>query len=393
MVLEIPKGYRFGTYAGGLRYQGRDDLTLILSDTPAAAAGVFTRNRFQAAPVLVAQDIVRGGSVRAVLVNSGQANACTGDMGIAACRECMRIAAEELGIREAEILPASTGVIGEHLPMERMHRVLPRLADRVGKCSPEQAARAITTTDKFPKLSAAGADLSAGRVRVLGLAKGAGMICPDMATMLGFILCDAQVEPGVWQEILGRAVDKSFNAISVDGDTSTNDCVLALANGAGGTRAEKQDIDRLAEAVLQVCQELSYQIVQDAEGGTKVVHIKVSGAADGRQAEAAARAVGNSPLVKTALYGNDPNWGRIVAALGRSGADFDPRQVRVFLGGYCIFENGCPAEGDIDALFARFLRGSDVYIGLELGRGAGEYALKASDLTHEYVSINAEYRT
>lgn len=393
MGLEVPKGYKFGVYAGGLRYKGRDDLALVLSETPAAAAGVFTQNRFKAAPVVVARDILGKGPVRALLINSGQANACTGPRGISDCRECLRILARELTVSEQEILPASTGVIGQHLPMQIMERVLPCLADGVGKSSPPDAARAIMTTDKFPKMATGSVRFGGGTVRILGLAKGAGMICPDMATMLGFILCDVEVDGDLWQEVLERAVQKSFNAITVDGDTSTNDCVLALANGASGVRVEETDLDTFSREVLRVCQELSYQIVQDAEGGTKVLHISVSGASDAPQAEAAARAVGNSPLVKTALYGNDPNWGRIVAALGRSGADFDPEKVRVILGEYCIFENGCPAEEDVDAVFARFLSGTDVYLKVELGQGPGEYELKASDLSHEYVSINAEYRT
>jgi glutamate N-acetyltransferase/amino-acid N-acetyltransferase len=331
--------------------------------------------------------------VRALLINSGQANAFTGPRGISDCRECLRILARELNIREQEILPASTGVIGQHLPMHLMERVLPCLADGVGKSSPPDAARAIMTTDKFPKMATGSVRFGGGTVRILGLAKGAGMISPDMATMLGFILCDAEVDGYLWQELLDRVVQRSFNSITVDGDTSTNDCVLALANGASGVRVEETDLDTFSREILRVCQELSYQIVQDAEGGTKVLHISVSGASDAPQAEAAARAVGNSPLVKTALYGNDPNWGRIVAALGRSGADFDPEKVRVILGEYCIFENGCPAEEDVDAVFARFLSGTDVYLKVELGQGPGEYELKASDLSHEYVSINAEYRT
>ncbi len=392
MQLTVPEGYEFFTHGGGLRYTGRDDLALMLSHLPAVPAGVFTRNRFQAAPVIVARERIQSfPGIRAVLVNSGQANACTGEQGVADCRRSTELVAREFSLGPEEILPASTGVIGEPLPMPALERALPGLA--TGRSGAADAARAITTTDKFPKLSGERVEVSGGETRILGLAKGAGMICPNMATMLGFVLCDALVEPGLWQEMLCSATEKSFNSITVDGDSSTNDCVLALANGAGCGDIRGKDEQDLYAALENVCRDLAHQIVQDAEGGTKVLNIRVAGAGDNQQAESAARAVGNSPLVKTAMYGNDPNWGRIVAALGRCGADFSPQEVRVFIGPLCIFEKGRPAEMDIDAAFARFLRCSQIDLYIELGSGPGEYTLQASDLTHEYVNINAEYRT
>lgn len=394
MRLKIPKGYKFAAYPGGLRYKGRNDLALVYSDVPAAAAGVFTQNRFKAAPVIVARErIASMFPVQALFINSGQANACTGEQGIMDCRKSLDLLAAELSIEEQAILPASTGVIGEPMPMDTLRQALPGLAGKVGCSSPVDAAKAIMTTDKFPKISAAQLKVPGEHVRIMGLAKGAGMICPDMATMLAFILCDARISPDLWQEMLKSAVRESFNAITVDGDTSTNDCVLALANGSGGGEIGGRDNQEFYSALRQVCQDLAYQIVQDAEGGTKVVHVNVFGGRDAREAQLAARAVGNSPLVKTALYGNDPNWGRIVAALGRSGADFDTEEVRVSIGSLCVFERGRPAEMDIDAVFSRFLRASDVHIDVQLGSGPGEYSLKTSDLSHEYVSINAEYRT
>jgi len=255
-------------------------------------------------------------------------------------------------------------------------------------------AKAMMTTDTFPKFSARSVALPGGEVRVLGMCKGAGMISPNMATMLGFVLTDADVAPSVWQEILTYAADRSFNALTVDGDTSTNDTVLALANGASRVAvADAKSVKLLRECVLAVCQELSYRIVQDAEGGTKVAHITVAGAKSAAQAELAARAIGNSPLVKTALFGCDPNWGRIVAALGRSGAEFDPQAVVLTIGGVLVFEKGQPSPEDLDALLAPSMRHQDVEIALDLGAGRGSFTLLASDLTKRYIEINADYRT
>ena len=248
------------------------------------------------------------------------------------------------------------------------------------------------TTDTFPKMAAREVTLGSGTVRLAGFCKGAGMICPNMATMLGFILCDAGVDPAWWQAALTRCVDKSFNAITVDGDTSTNDCVLALANGTAA-RAEGSDLAALEEALLEVCQDLAYMIVQDAEGGTKVMRVNVSGAAGMADAQLAARAVGNSPLVKTALYGRDPNWGRIVAALGRSGATFKPEDVVVRIAGMTIFRQGTPVKADWDSLLASALRRDMVDIDVDLGAGEAGLTLLASDFTEEYIKINAEYRT
>jgi glutamate N-acetyltransferase/amino-acid N-acetyltransferase len=276
--------------------------------------------------------------------------------------------------------------------MDKFEAALPRLKESLGRASPVDFARAIMTTDTFPKTASRTVD-AGGEVRVLGVAKGAGMISPDMATMLGFVLTDAEISAEDWRQIIKIAADSSFNRITVDGDTSTNDCVMGLANGASGVRPEGRLLDRAAAAVVEVCRDLAYMIVQDAEGGTKVARIKVFGARDARDAELAARAVGNSPLVKTALFGRDPNWGRIAAALGRSGAAFDPADTSISLAGVEIFKAGLPAVDDVDAATAGKLDGRDVDIEISLGSGGGEYVLLAGDLTHEYVSINADYRT
>ncbi len=392
-MMPVPKGFRFAVAGAGFRKPGRLDLGVIVSETPAIAAGVFTKNLFKAAPVLVARErILKSPHARAIVVNSGQANACTGEAGLKACRAALDMTGAALDLDPLAILPASTGVIGDQLPLDKWEAALPELLKSLGKAGPDDVAKAIMTTDTVPKCAFCEASGYQGQVRVLGMAKGAGMICPDMATMLGFVICDARVEPDLWQETLSRAVEMSFNRITVDGDTSTNDCVLGLANGASGVDV-KGDVGPLAEAVTKVCQDLAYKIVADAEGGTKVMRIEVAGAKDQAQAEAAARAVGNSPLVKTALYGQDPNWGRIAAALGRSGAGFDSARVKIAIAGVVIFENGGPLDLDVDAVLGPRLTDRDILVEISLGSGPGTYVLLASDLTHEYVTINAKYRT
>jgi len=391
--MSLPSGFQFSTAQCGFKRPGRSDLGLVISSVPAVAAGVFTTNRFQAAPVLVARDVLDKGAsgIRAIVVNSGQANACTGQEGIANCRATLELLSL-LGLEPSSILPASTGVIGDQLKMDLWEKGVLALRDNLGRVGLVDMARAIMTTDTFPKLATREVTLSTGTVRLAGFCKGAGMICPNMATMLGFILCDASVERQWWQEALTRCADKSFNAITVDGDTSTNDCVLALANGTAA-EARGADLALLEEALLEICQDLAYMIVQDAEGGTKVMRINVRGAANMADAQLAARAVGNSPLVKTALYGRDPNWGRIVAALGRSGATFVPEDVIVRIAGMTIFREGTPVKADWDSLLASALRRDTVDIDLDLSAGDAELTLMASDFTEEYIKINAEYRT
>jgi glutamate N-acetyltransferase/amino-acid N-acetyltransferase len=390
-----PKGYSFAAAAAGFKRQGRLDLAALVSDRPAAAAGVFTKNRFTAAPVEVCREhLARSRTARAVLVNSGQANACTGPEGLAACRRTLKIAAAVLDVPAEDILPASTGVIGAQLKLDLWAKAAPLLGQSLGRADAEDAARAIMTTDTFPKLASATARLSGGETRLLGLAKGAGMICPNMATLLCFVLCDAEVDAPWWRRALKRAAEESFNRITVDGDTSTNDTLLALANGACGAKASSPaDKKALFEALVSVCQTLAEKIVEDAEGGTKVARIQVSGARSRRDAELVARAVGHSPLVKTALYGRDANWGRIVAAAGRSGASFDPQALVLEIGDVVVFRAGQPAEGDLDARLAPVMERRDIDIRIRLGSGRGEYLLLASDLSRKYVEINADYRT
>ncbi len=396
-VIPVPKGFSFATASAAFKYTtGRDDLALIVSDTPAAAAGVFTQNLFQAAPVTVAkaQLAASGGHARAVLINAGQANACTGAAGIADCRETLSLVAKATDLSPEEILPASTGVIGARLKMDKWKAVVPTLAENLGQTPAMAAAKAIMTTDSFPKIAWGTLTTDAGEVRVLGMAKGAGMIAPNMATMIGVLLCDAKVGSLWWQEAVAAAADRSFNSVTVDGDTSTNDCVLGLANGASEVVIDSAEGRQALLAVMaEVCQTLAAMLVQDAEGGTKVLRIKVTGAASPAEAELAARAVGNSPLVKTAFFGRDANWGRIVCAIGRSGAVFDPEDVAVRIGGVPVFENGMPVADDLDALLAPHMRRGEIPVDIELGAGPGRYLLLASDLTYDYIKINADYRT
>lgn len=389
-----PKGFLFAVADAGFRKKRRNDTALVLSLHPASAAGVFTLNRFCAAPVVVGKEILaQARTARGVLVNSGQANACTGDLGLKNCKSVLAMMAGALDLVPQDFLPASTGVIGEQFDMEKWDNVIPELVDNLGKNSAVDFAEAIMTTDAFYKLSSRQVNLAGGGVSLMGMAKGAGMICPNMATMISVVLCDARVEPELWQKLFSQAVGKTFNRVSVDGDTSTNDTVYGLANGASGVAAAEEDIPALLEALTGVLGELAYMLVRDGEGATKVMHINVTGAKNDEQAELVARTVGHSSLVKTAIYGHDANWGRIVAAIGRSGADFDPNQVRVSLCGQEIFANGQPVDFDFDPVLEPLLKETDIAIDVVMGSGAGRYKFQSSDLGHAYIDCNASYRS
>lgn len=394
-MIPIPKGYRYAATAAGFKYSGRNDLAAIVSERDAHVAGVFTKNAFTAAPVMQCKEQLAANltTARAILVNAGQANACTGEAGLADCRLTLEWAEQELGVPAGSIYPCSTGVIGPRLPMDKFRSSLPVLADTLGHSSPLDVAKAIMTTDAFPKLAWGAVEVHGHEVRILGICKGAGMICPDMATMLGFILTDGGVEQGALQTALSRAVDASFNAVTVDGDTSTNDTVLALANNGSGVVVGSDAMDAFTEALTEVCQALAYMLVQDGEGATKVVSITVRRAASEADAKLAARTIAHSPLVKTAMFGCDANWGRIVAALGRSGAQFNPDHVTVRIGNVAIFERGVPVHEDFDSLLAPHMQGRDIRIEVDLDEGGAYATVLASDLGHEYVNINADYRS
>ncbi|BAV92170.1 bifunctional glutamate N-acetyltransferase/amino-acid acetyltransferase ArgJ [Candidatus Desulfovibrio trichonymphae] len=395
MTDDLPKGFRAGTAAAGFKTTGRDDLGLIVSDRPAVAAGLFTQNAFKAAPVLVCQELLRrGGPVLAVLANSGQANACTGDEGIVNCRATQLLAAQAAGLAPNDILPISTGVIGAQLRMNLWRAAIPALVQSLGRRDAEGFTRAFMTTDAFPKFASRDIGLSGGGARLTVMAKGAGMICPNMATMLCVALTDAATEREPWQAMFRRAVAFTFNRVSVDGDTSTNDTILGLANGASGVAVQSPaDLALLEEALTGILGQVAHMLVMDGEGAGRVIHITARGAADETDAERVARSVGHSQLVKTAIYGGDANWGRIVTAVGYSGARFDPDRVSMALCGVERFCHGQPVNDDQEARLAELLRGKDVTVEIDLCAGSGEYTLQASDLGHEYVSLNADYRS
>lgn len=402
-MTSLPQGFRLAVASADFRNknQARNDLALVVSDIPAAAAGVFTTNLFRAAPVLVAQSMLAATSPspsastpRAVLINSGQANACTGPEGMDDCRSSLHMTAEAIGLPASAILPASTGVIGARMNLDKWRTALPSLAASLGTISLDEYARAIMTTDAFPKMAETIVSLAGGEVRLAGVAKGAGMICPNMATMLSVVMCDAAVESHLWQAMFRRAVDATFNRVSVDGDTSTNDSLFGLANGASRVcAATPDDLALLEKALTSILGDLAYMLVRDGEGATKVMHITVTGAASDADADAVARTVGHSQLVKTAMFGRDPNWGRIVAAAGRANVPFQPHDLRVVMCGVELFRNGQPTNLDFDALLREPLDGVDISLSLSIGSGPGQATLLASDLSHAYVSVNADYRS
>ncbi len=390
-------GFKAGAIAAGIRYQGRPDLALIISEVTATAAGVFTTNKVQAAPVLLSRSHLTYNSARAIVINSGIANACTGEVGLQRAQATARIAAEAIGCPIEEVLVASTGVIGMDLPIEPVASRLPKLVSTVHNNGWLDAARAIMTTDTVPKIHMAKGWLNDHPFTVLGIAKGAGMICPDMATLLSFVATDAAIIPEALQALVREETDRSFNRITVDGDTSTNDTLLVLANG----RAANQPIKNLASpegeclrrALGEVLLNLAKRIVADGEGATKFVEIRVMGAPSRTAALRGARTVANSPLVKTALFGEDANWGRILAALGRAAVDFDPYRVQLFFNGVKLVENGLSLGEEAERKISEILRERSFSITIDLGQGEAEESVYTCDLSLDYVKINADYRS
>ena len=390
-----PAGFRASGVACGIKANGQPDLSLLVSDAPASAAAVFTTNVAQAAPVLVSREHLQRSSGRAaaIVVNSGCANACTGDDGLSHAREMTRLAAAAVGCTPEAVLVASTGVIGVKLPMSRVTAGIGLAASALSPNGGGDAARAIMTTDPFSKEAAAEASVRGATFRVGGMAKGSGMIEPMMATMLGFVTTDAQVEPGLLQRALKAAADDTFNAISVDGECSTNDCVFVLANGASGVTLTDDDYPVLVSALRKVCEPLAVDIVRGGEGATKLITIRVTGAKTNEDARATARAIANSPLVKTAVHGGDPNWGRLVAVAGRATRTLVLDRATVRIGPVELFSNGAPFD-ERAAEAADYLRGKEIDLHVDLGTGGpGEARMWSCDLSADYVRINADYRT
>jgi glutamate N-acetyltransferase/amino-acid N-acetyltransferase len=394
-MMEI-KGFRFSAVEAAIKKPGRLDLALIFSEKPALVAGVFTTNKVKAAPVLLDEERVKAGLSRAVVVNSGNANACTGAPGLADAIETARILAEGLGIGEEEVLVASTGVIGVPLPMERLRAALPGLAAGAGTGTLADVSRAIMTTDTFPKLETRQGKTEGVPYTIAGVAKGAGMIRPDMATMLAFIVTDAAVEPELLQQIFREANECSFNSITVDGDMSTNDTAIILANGAAGNRpisAGTPEAAEFAGLLGDLMLSLAKLIVKDGEGATKFVTITVKGAASDAEAKQAAMAVANSSLVKTAFFGQDANWGRIFAAVGYSGVQVEQLRTELFFDDVPMVRDGLFIGGDAEARGTEVLKKSEFTVLVDLHLGHGAATVYTSDLSYDYVKINADYRT
>jgi glutamate N-acetyltransferase/amino-acid N-acetyltransferase len=394
---QIPRGFRFSGMACGLKKTGGLDLALIASDTPASAAAVFTQNLVQAAPVVLSREHVRKSvrRMRAIVVNSGNANCCTGEAGLRASRDTAARAAHILDCAPEEIIVCSTGVIGVPMKVEKILSALPALAEARNARgeSFDAVTHAIMTTDTRPKWAAASCRIGGKTVRFLGCAKGAGMIHPNMATMLAFVVTDAAIAPVLLRRALREVTARTFNCITVDGDSSTNDTLAVLANGASGVIVGARQYKNFVAVLEKVCRSLALAIVADGEGAQRVVEIVVRGARSDSDARRIALTIAHSPLVKTALAGADPNWGRILAAAGRAGVRFDPDRARITLAGIPVFRRGRPLDFD-EAAAHQAMLAKHISIVLDLGqKSTGSAVIYTCDFTAEYVRINASYRT
>jgi glutamate N-acetyltransferase/amino-acid N-acetyltransferase len=392
----LARGYRYAGVPCGLRpaEPERLDLALVVSDAPASAAGVFTQNRVCAAPVRVSRERLPSAEARGVVVCSGNANACTGQRGLDDARRMTALAAEASGCRPEQMLVCSTGVIGRPLPMPKIEDGIPRAAKSLaaGAAALDRAAHAILTTDTRIKVATRAVTVGGEEVRLTGFAKGAAMIGPNMATMLAFVLCDAAVAPADLHALARRAADASFNRVSVEGHTSTNDTLLLFANGAGvPLRAE--GLARFEAAAVAVCADLAKAIAADAEGAAHFVTVEVEGLRDDDEAKRVAKAVADSALVKTAIFGADPNWGRIVSAAGYAGVEFEEEQLSLWVGDLLLYHHGTPQPFDAATASAYLKNNREVHLRLRFALGAGRCTFWTSDLTYEYVKLNADYTT
>lgn len=400
-----PRGYRAAGITAGLKPSGLPDLALILSDVDAIAAGVFTTSHVRAAPVdYCRQRLQAKATARAILVNAGQANAATGDQGLRDALESAKALGQALNIPDDSILLASTGVIGQRIRMDALLAGIPQLVAAASETGSDSAAQAIITTDLVTKTIALETTIDDRPVRVGGICKGSGMIHPNMATLLAFVTCDAAVSTSLWQQMLSRAADKSFNQITVDGDTSTNDTLIALANGQSRTAAITEmgpQAEKLEAMLTAVCQHMAKAIARDGEGATCLIEVQVTGAPDDKAARQIAKTIVGSSLVKSAIFGRDPNWGRIAAAAGRAGVSFEQENLRIQMGNFLLMENGQPLAFDRAAASAylkqaaagAYLKEDTVLISVSVGNGSGSGKAWGCDLSYDYVKINAEYTT
>jgi glutamate N-acetyltransferase/amino-acid N-acetyltransferase len=390
------KGFLFSGISAGIKKNGKKDLGLIYSEVPAQIAGLFTTNAVKAAPVQLDIQRIKRGLCQAIIVNSGSANACTGGQGLRDAKKVSSLVARRLGIDERLIFPASTGVIGSVLPMKKIEGGIPELVDSLSAEGWMSTVEAMMTTDTFPKVEVATCRIKGKQVKLCGMVKGAGMICPNLATMLSFLVTDARIKAPFLQRMLEKAAEVSYNRITIDGETSTNDTVLLLANGmAGHPFLNRMDRDgEVFQSMLsEVCQSLSESLAKDGEGATKLIEIVIRGARNREDAKQAAYAVAHSPLVKTAFFGEDANWGRILCALGHSGAQIDPKRIDVFFDKTPIVKRGIGVESQLEKRAGRILKKRSFKVTIDLHHGKNQFGVFTTDLSLDYVKINASYRS
>ena len=391
----FPKGFKAAGVKAGIKKSGNLDLALIYTEKEAAVAGVFTKNAVAAAPVIVSREVVKGGKAHAIVANAGCANACTGETGLANARKMAALAAAEVGCASDEVLVGSTGIIGVNLPMDKLEAGIKAAAAELSEDGSKNAGNAIITTDTYSKACSCEVEIGGQAVRFGAIAKGSGMIQPNMATMLCYITTDANISSQLMQKALSDIVEVSFNMISVDGDMSTNDTVLVLANGASGA-AEITDgspeYDKFYATLKEICQELSKRIAADGEGATKFLTINVSGTKTFEDAKTVAMSIAKSPLVKTAFFGEDPNWGRVICAVGYAGIPMVPEKTVIKFGGVPVYANGLGAEFNEDDIH-KVMAEHDIVIDVEMGMGDAKATVWSCDFSYEYVKINGEYHT
>ena len=392
--LPVIKGVRFATAAAGIKYQGRTDVMLAVADAGSSVAGVFTKSATRAAPVLDCQDKIGKSNDAgvAILVNSGNANAFTGKFGRASVEAITSAVADTTVTPVESVFTSSTGVIGEPLPHDRVIAVIDALNRNLSENALEDAARAIMTTDTYAKGASAVVETPAGPVNIAGIAKGSGMIAPDMATMLVYIFTDAKIEQSLLQQMISSITDQTFNCITVDSDTSTSDTLLAVATGASGIAIAEAD-KAFSDALNSVMLQLAHLVVRDGEGATKFVEINVSGAASDADAKTHAMAIANSPLIKTAIAGEDPNWGRVVMAIGKSGAAADRDRLSISFGDISVAKEGWVADDYREDDGANYMKNDQIVLNVDVGIGHGKSTVWTCDLTHGYIEINADYRS
>ena len=395
MGITFPQGFKAAGVKAGIKKSGNLDLALIYTEKEAAVAGTFTKNQVAAAPVYVSKEVVKGGKAHAICANAGCANACTGEQGLADARAMAKEAADAVGCAASEVIVASTGVIGVQLPMDKEKKGVKAAAAELSENGSVNAGNAIITTDTYSKACATEVEIGGKKVRFGAIAKGSGMIQPDMATMLCFITTDAAIDQPLLQAALSEGVEVTFNMISIDGDMSTNDMAIVLANGAAGnatiTKKDK-DYEIFRNTLKELCTGLSQRIAADGEGATKFLTIHVTGAKTFESAKQVGMSVAKSPLVKTAFFGEDPNWGRVICAVGYSGVPMEPEKTVVKFGGIAVYDKGVGAKFD-EAALRKVMAEHDVVIDVELGLGNAEATVWSCDFSYEYVKINGEYHT